>query len=68
VLWIELPPGKDSVLVQQLAFEAKIGIAPGPLFSSRNFYRNYIRINCGNYLDEAAHDALARLGRIVHCS
>lgn len=66
VLWIELPEDKDSILIQQVAMENNIGIAPGPIFSNRGLYKNYIRLNCGNYWDIQTQNALKRLGKIIH--
>jgi DNA-binding transcriptional MocR family regulator len=65
VLWIELPADKDSVSIQQEAMEQQIGIAPGPIFSSRGLYRNYIRMNCGNVFDAATQLAVKKLGRLI---
>ncbi|HKB89020.1 MAG TPA: PLP-dependent aminotransferase family protein [Opitutaceae bacterium] len=47
VIWVEFPPGVDALRLHEEALDRKIGTAPGPLFSSRDRYRNCLRINCG---------------------
>jgi DNA-binding transcriptional MocR family regulator len=45
VLWIQLPDQADSLALFELAAEKEIGIAPGPVFSARRGYRNFVRLN-----------------------
>lgn len=46
-LWLELPPGIDSMELQERALAEGISVSPGSLFSPSAGYRNYLRINCG---------------------
>jgi DNA-binding transcriptional MocR family regulator len=62
VLWVELPPRADSVRLFQLAREARIAIAPGPMFTHTGKYRNFIRLNCGHVFSRRLELAIARLG------
>jgi DNA-binding transcriptional MocR family regulator len=64
-LWIELPQRVDSLEVHRLALEANISIAPGPMFSARREYRNYIRLNYGHPWTPAMERAMSKLGRII---
>ena len=65
ILWVELPPGVDSALVQKNALRHRISVAPGSIFSDGGLhYRNYIRLNCGLPWTPAAQKALSQLARI----
>ena len=65
-LWIELPPQIDALAVFHAALAAKISIAPGPIFSAKQKFRNFIRLNCGNPWSEAVEGAIRSLGQICH--
>ncbi len=65
VLWVELPPGVDTLRLHQDALAHRINIAPGPLFSVRERYRNCLRINCGLPWSPEIERALATLGRLA---
>jgi len=43
----------------------KISIAPGPVFSAKKKFKNYIRLNCGNPWSPRLDEALAKLGKII---
>ncbi len=64
VLWVELPRDVDSMELQARALTRKISIAPGPLFSARGDYGNYIRLNCGRGWTSVVRKALAQLGEL----
>ncbi len=64
-LWIELPPHVNTLEVYQLAMAAKISIAPGPLFSAKQKFKNFIRLNCGNPWSDAIENAVKVLGQII---
>ncbi len=65
VAWIELPRGADSVALYRRALAEGISIAPGPLFSAREKYRNFVRLNFARGWDERTVAAIARLGRLA---
>jgi len=65
VLWVELPPQVDGVRLFELAREARIAIAPGPMFTNSGKYRNFIRLNCGHALTPRLELALAKLGDLA---
>jgi DNA-binding transcriptional MocR family regulator len=64
-LWIECDCAVDSLEVHQLALQSGITLAPGPMFSARRQYRNYIRLNYGHPWTAAMEKAVARIGKIV---
>jgi DNA-binding transcriptional MocR family regulator len=64
-LWIELPAHVNTLEVYQLAMAAKISIAPGPLFSAKQKFKNFVRLNCGNPWSDAIENAVKVLGQII---
>ena len=66
VLWIELPAGANSLELFERALAGGISIAPGPLFSAKMKFMNFIRINCGNTWTEQVERGLQMLGRLAH--
>ncbi|MES2707464.1 MAG: PLP-dependent aminotransferase family protein [Verrucomicrobiota bacterium] len=65
VLWVELPPALDSLELHSRALEEKISLAPGPMFSARGSFRNFIRINCGHPWNARLQRAVETLGVLV---
>ncbi len=64
-LWIELAQHVDALEVHRLALESNISIAPGPMFSPRREFKNFIRLNCGHAWTPALERAVVELGRII---
>jgi DNA-binding transcriptional MocR family regulator len=64
-LWIQLPAGVDALEVHRLALEDSISIAPGPIFSARREFRNYLRLNYGHPWTPQLDRAVARLGTLI---
>ncbi len=65
VLWLELPQQVDSEALFDDAIAAGISIAPGPIFSPSNRYRNFIRLSFGHPWTDTTEDAVRWLGRRV---
>jgi DNA-binding transcriptional MocR family regulator len=65
VLWLELPPQVDSLQLRADALREKISTAPGPIFSARGEFRNYLRINCGLKWTGSFEKAVKTLGRLA---
>ncbi len=65
VLWVELPNGVDAYELQSAALSEKISLAPGPIFSPRERFSNYIRLSCGFPWSERAAKAIRTLGRLT---
>jgi len=65
VLWVELPPGVDALALHESALRRGIVVAPGPLFSARQRFGNYIRISAGTPWTERISTSIRTLGRLV---
>jgi DNA-binding transcriptional MocR family regulator len=65
VAWLELPRNVDAVALYRRALAEGISIAPGPLFSAREKYRQFVRLNFAQGWNERTVGALTRLGRLV---
>jgi DNA-binding transcriptional MocR family regulator len=65
VLWVELPPGVDALTLHEQALRRGIVVAPGPLFSARQRFANFIRISAGHPWCERIETAMRTLGRLV---
>ncbi len=65
VLWVELPESIDAMELFYRALERNISIAPGPIFSPKQKYRNFIRLNAGVSWNERTEAALVELGRMM---
>ena len=64
-LWIELPPRVNALTVYRHAMAAGISIAPGQIFSAKQKFENFIRINCGNPWSDVIERAIQKLGEII---
>jgi DNA-binding transcriptional MocR family regulator len=61
VLWVEFPKGVDALTLHREALAKKISIAPGPIFSPKQRFRNCIRLNAGHPWSERFDAALRTL-------
>ena len=66
VLWVELPGRADALELYRAAFSKGISIAPGPIFSARQQYRNCVRLNFANLWTDSLERAVAELGSMVN--
>ena len=64
-LWVELPPDISALALYHRAMAAGISIAPGPIFSAKQKFENFIRINCGNPWSDILENAVRKLGEII---
>jgi DNA-binding transcriptional MocR family regulator len=64
-LWVELPAEVNALKVYHLGMASKISTAPGQLFSAKQKYQNFLRLNCGNPWSERIENAVRELGRII---
>jgi DNA-binding transcriptional MocR family regulator len=64
VLWVEMPAAVDAVRLFQLARDACIAVAPGPMFTNTGRFRNFMRLNCGNVWSSQIERAVMRLGEM----
>lgn len=65
VLWVELPRRANALELHARALRAGIGIAPGPIFSPKQRFQNFIRINCGRVWNDSIERAVGTLGRLA---
>lgn len=65
ILWVELPKACDSVALFERLLERGITVAPGPMFSASQRYRNCIRISLGQPWSERQERALREVGRLA---
>ena len=68
VLWVELQARVDALQIYRRAREEKISIAPGPLFSPSQGYRNFIRLSCAQPWSPPLERAIGVLGYLVKSS
>ncbi len=64
-LWLQLPETVDSLALFQSAIRHNISLAPGHMFSSKQQFANYIRLNVGHAWNTASEEALQTLGRLI---
>ncbi len=65
VLWVELPPRVDSMRLYQAALAQGITIGPGYMFSMRNDFHHYIRLNYSYPWTAQTEAALKTLGELI---
>jgi DNA-binding transcriptional MocR family regulator len=65
ILWVELPKGCDSVALFEQLLERGITIAPGPMFSASQRYRNCMRLSIGQAWSDKHEKALREVGRLA---
>jgi DNA-binding transcriptional MocR family regulator len=63
-VWLELP-GVDALQLFDAAFAQGVSLAPGPMFSARQEFRQCIRLNTGQAWSPAIEQAIARLARLA---
>ena len=64
-LWLELPARIDALRLHREALAQGISIAPGPIFSAKREFANYMRLNFGHPATPRQDAALATLGRLL---
>ena len=64
-LWVECAPQVDSLEVHRRALEFGITVAPGPIFSARQQFKQYLRLNTGHPWTGAMDQAIQKLGQLV---
>jgi len=65
VLWVEMPTGVDALQLQESAQARGIAVAPGPIFSARSRFGNFIRVSCGMPWGPRVDTALKIVGQIA---
>lgn len=67
-LWVKLPDGVDSLQLHRVALNQGISIAPGPIFSPRGDFRNYLRVSCGLIWSKEVEQAVRTIGDLVRAN
>lgn len=65
VLWVRLPPQVDAMRVYAQALQHNVTVGPGLMFSARNAYPNYIRLNYSYPWNDQLEAAVRTVGRIA---
>jgi DNA-binding transcriptional MocR family regulator len=63
-LWVEMPEHVDSLSLYEHARGLGISIAPGPIFSVKEKYRNYIRLSAA-YWNAEIETAIRKIGSLA---
>jgi DNA-binding transcriptional MocR family regulator len=64
-VWLELPPGTDSLALYRRAMAAGISVSPGPMFSAVRGFGNCLRLNYGHPWSPRLEQGMRTLSRIV---
>jgi DNA-binding transcriptional MocR family regulator len=65
VLWVELPERVDSMRLYRAALDSGITVGPGYMFSTRNAFSHFVRLNYSYPWTAQSEAALQRLGELV---
>ena len=65
VLWVELPPNNDALALHEQSLRRGIVVAPGPLFSARQRFSNFVRISAGAPWSDRIETALRTLAKLI---
>src|SRR5262249_12336909 len=65
VLWVELPAGVDALELHEAALRRGIVVAPGPLFSARSRFSNFVRISAGTPWSDRISGAIRTLANMI---
>ncbi len=65
VIWVELPGEVDTFELAARALQQGVSIAPGPVFSATQKYRNCMRLSCACHWDDRVERALLALSRML---
>lgn len=65
VVWVELAEDVDTLRLADRALAEGVSIAPGPIFSPTQKYRNFLRLSCACPWDGRVERALSVLARLL---
>lgn len=65
VIWLELPGDIDSFALARKALDHGISIAPGPIFSASQKYRQFVRLSCACVWNNRIERALMALASFL---
>lgn len=64
-LWLELPRQVDTLRLHLQALKRGISTAPGPIFSAKREFGQYLRLNFGHPESIGQQQAVATLGQLI---
>ena len=64
ILWVEMPEQVDAITLYEKALQKGISVAPGPIFTLGDRFRNCVRLNAA-FWSEQTEQALETLGWIA---
>ncbi|KOS05321.1 hypothetical protein AM493_04210 [Flavobacterium akiainvivens] len=64
-IWIELPENTDAFALQKAVLGKGIGICPGHIFSTSNFYHHFIRINYCPLWNSKTENAVISISKLI---
>jgi DNA-binding transcriptional MocR family regulator len=64
-LWLEFPEKLDSFVLYKRLIKNNIAVSPGLIFSTKNDYKNCIRINCAIEIDERMKRSIRTIGKLA---
>lgn len=64
-LWIELAPGFDATQLSLALLKDNIGLLPGKVFTTTDYYNNYFRIGFSNPHTEELERKFKRIGEVL---
>lgn len=64
-LWLELPRQVDTLRLHLQALKRGISTAPGPIFSAKREFGQYLRLNFGHPESTGQQQAVATLGQLI---
>lgn len=65
VIWLELPGEVDSFALAHATLNEGISIAPGPIFSASQKYRQFVRLSCACVWSPRVERALATVASLL---
>jgi DNA-binding transcriptional MocR family regulator len=67
-LWLQLADHVDAMQLHRRGLEHGINVTPGPIFSARHAYGNYVRVNFGHPWSPQIENAMKTLGELLRAS
>jgi DNA-binding transcriptional MocR family regulator len=64
-LWIECAAAVDSLELHRLALDSGVSLAPGPMFSARRQFGNFMRLNYGHPWSPKIDRGIKRIGQLL---
>jgi DNA-binding transcriptional MocR family regulator len=64
-LWVECAAPVDSLDLHRRALDLGISVAPGPIFSARQQFKNYLRLNTGHPWTNTMSQAIQKLAQLL---